>query len=108
MKELEVFMTAALNFQVHLFSASFNTGEKYQCRPADLCNTFCGWYCEDGLDTYRKSPREACLYLIQKVVEFMDLDPAKKEAFRYRDNPMLPPPVIPPWSLNKFIISFFS
>jgi hypothetical protein len=41
MKALENWITMFVNFEVHMFSTSCG---KYQCRPADLCNTFCGWY----------------------------------------------------------------
>jgi hypothetical protein len=100
MKELEVLMSAAFNFEVHLFSASFDTGEKYQCRPADLCNAFGSWYCNHGFDTYRKTPRDACYYLVQKLRAFNRLNQTQRDAFRYRGNPTFPEPAEPLWTLN--------
>jgi hypothetical protein len=41
MKELEALTTIALNFEVHMFSASSNSGEEYQCLPKDRDNAFC-------------------------------------------------------------------
>ncbi len=97
MTSLEHLMTVACNFEVHMFWTSCG---KYQCRPADLCNAFCSWYCEHGLDTFRNSPKEACLYLTQKFREFVHLDKTERDSYCYRDNPILPEPVVPMWSLN--------
>lgn len=94
MKELEALMTIALNFEVHMFSASSNVGEEYQCLPADRDNAFCSWYCSHGFDTFKKTPKDACYYLAKKLREFMRLDKTKKNTFRYLNNPMLPDPII--------------
>ena len=83
MKELEALMTVASKIEVFLFSASFHTGEKYQCLPADRDNAFCKWYCGHELDAFKKTPREACLYFAKNLKEFVRLDQTTRNSFRY-------------------------